>query len=219
MVIATLIIIVNVKYTKTDLKIIQEKVPITENSKMEYFSPKSITVNTRLNHAKSSKNFEELLTTQYQDSKNQFGAYLKAVQTARQNINTFEMREYKVKRFNSKLMRFQKDLPDLYKTNDNENLNQIIPFMSPKTQFLRTTASRGSKKSRNMLMNANFMTKPMSSQSSRRVISVYSSSSKRRSGSQVMQRFLLFIQTARTAIRPYIVKGPLKSILNSGKHD
>jgi hypothetical protein len=154
--------------------------------KTEYFRHKDITVNTRLDHAKSEGDFKGLLNVQCQDSVNQFGTYLKAIQTARQNIDTFEEKEFKVKRFNSKLGEFQKQLPSLYKTSGNTRSNKIMPSMSPTAPFYRTTAPSTSQKSRNKLMATVFTEKSMTSHSKRRVISVYSSSSKRRSGSQVM---------------------------------
>jgi len=169
----------NITYKKTDLKICQDNIPKPlEIAKEDYFQYKNVYVNTRLDHLKTDDKDEELLKVNYQDSKNQFGNYLRAIKTARGNISNFELNERSIRRSKMKIKGLG-PFPHLDTFSPNR-FTQNPSFSRPLPEFLKFTSPSTTQKSRNKRLKIVQTLKPKTATSNRRVISVYSSHSKRR---------------------------------------
>ena len=109
---------------------------------------------------------------------NGFNSYLKSIKTARNNIENFELNEVikQKNRMNEQIMR---TFPHFSSFKENNNTEKA-PFKSPLPEFLRTISPSTRGRSRNKPLKMAQTQKPLSSISRRRVISVYSSHSKRR---------------------------------------
>ena len=108
---------------------------------------------------------------------NGFNSYLKSIKTARNNIENFELNEV-IKQRNRMNAQIMRELPHLASFKDNNT--EKTSFKSPLPEFLRTISPSTRGRSRNKPLKMAQTQKPLSSISRRRVISVYSSHSKRR---------------------------------------
>ncbi|CAI2360173.1 unnamed protein product [Moneuplotes crassus] len=165
---------------KTKLQMCQKNFPKAFKIKQNFFKYKTIEVRTRLNHLKGSEAGSNLLQITEDEPKDGFRSYLKAIQTARKAITTFQKREV------SK----EKSLTNLHKF---ESLASNFPSAqkSPLKKYMKSSAQDLLKSISPTFSPAGRARSPSQIQAAinrRRVISVYSRSQRRKVPMKLKQK-------------------------------